>query len=141
MVLVRCCAGAMKLPSKFYRMSQTHFISLDTAVAMTARFRANRNNVLKPEYHNSDIVANCETFSKSAVETLLQQTGCTGFRIYYGMDEDLKIHAILVGVNSNDADILPLQGGLVAEDPDGTILEEGQRCPPYCPPTSPLNTD
>ena len=122
-------------------MSTNHSISLSQAVEMTARFRSNRNTVLETEYQNEDILPLCETFSKSSIEGLLAQEGCEGFRIYYGMDENLKIHAILVAVNGNNADILPLQNALTEQDPEGTILEDGQRCPPYCPPSSPLNTD
>lgn len=107
---------------------------------MTTRFRSNKNTVLATAYQNQDVIPNCETFDKESIESVLQQDGCTGFRIYYGMDENLKIHAILVGVNDNGADILPVENSLLEEDPTGVILEEGQRCPPYCPPTSPLNT-
>lgn len=122
-------------------MSTNHSIPLTQAVGMTATFRANRNTILDSEYRNEDVLPLCETFTKSSIEGLLAQQGCEGFRIYYGMDENLKIHAILVGVNGNNADILPLQNSLTEEDPEGTILEDGQRCPPYCPAASPLNTD
>jgi hypothetical protein len=111
-----------------------HNIPLETAVEMTTRFRDNRNSILQETYQNEDILPLCETFSKSAIEDLLSQDGCDGFRIYYGMDENLKIHAILVGVNGDDEDILEI------EEAEGVILEDGQRCPPSCPPTSPLNS-
>lgn len=121
-------------------MSTTHIIPLATAVEMTARFRNNQNNILKPGYQNANIIPVCETFTRSAVQALLSQSGCEALRIYYGMDENLKIHAILVGVNDNNADILPAQNSL-SESSEGVILEDGQRCPPSCPPDSPLNTD
>jgi hypothetical protein len=114
-------------------MSTTHSISLEQAAEMTSRFRSNRNTILSEEYRDGDIIANCETFDREAIEDVIEQEGCTRFRIYYGMDEELKIHAILVGVNDNDADILP-EGNEV-------LREEGQRCPPYCPISSPLNQD
>jgi hypothetical protein len=122
-------------------MSTNHSIPLTQAVEMTATFRANRNTILDSQYRNEDVLPLCETFTRSSIEGLLAQQGCEGFRIYYGMDENLKIHAILVGVNGNNADILPLQNSLTEQDPEGTILEDGQRCPPYCPAASPLNTD
>lgn len=121
-------------------MSSNHQIPLSTAIEMTERFRSNRNNILAAAYNDLDLLPLCETFSKSAVDTILEQAGCEGLRIYYGMDENLKIHAILVGVNGNNADILPMESALTT-DPPGTILEDGQRCPPFCPPTSPLNDD
>jgi hypothetical protein len=122
-------------------MSTTHVISLSTAIAMTSRFRNNKNTILSSSYQNQDVIPNCETFDKESIETVLNQEGCVAFRVYYGMDENLKIHAILVGVNGNGADILPVESSLLEEEPEGVILEEGQRCPPYCPPTSPLNDD
>jgi hypothetical protein len=114
-----------------------HDISLAAAIEMTASFRDNRNSILQENYQDQNILPLCETFSKSAIEDVLSQDGCEGFRIYYGMDENLKIHAILVGVNDENEDILPSE----IEETDGVILEDGQRCPPSCPPASPLNSD
>jgi hypothetical protein len=114
-----------------------HDISLAEAIEMTARFRDNRNSILGETYQEQNILPICETFSKSAIEDVLSQDGCEGFRIYYGMDENLKIHAILVGVNDENEDILPSE----IEETGGVILEDGQRCPPSCPPASPLNSD
>jgi len=111
----------------------SHEISLESAVDMTTRFRQNRESIITTEYQQSDILAICETFDKDAIKQLLDQQDCVSFRIYYGMDADLKVHAILVGANSSGEDILPSQN-----DP-AVILEDGQRCPHYCPPASVLN--
>jgi hypothetical protein len=121
----------------------THSIPLDQAVAMTARYRDHRNEILKPEYANRDILAICETFNKVPIQALAENPACVGIRIYYGMSEDLLCHAILVGVNNLGEDILPptapssnLEGD---DDDDGEILEDSIRCPTVCPPDSPLN--
>lgn len=123
----------------------THSIPLDQAVAMTRRYRDHRNEILKPEYANRDILAICETFNKVPIQALAENPACVGIRIYYGMSEDLLCHAILVGVNDLGEDILPASArsasssNLDGDDDDGEILEDSVRCPTVCPPDSPLN--
>ncbi len=117
--------------NKIYRMPKLpHQISLEQAVDMTTLYRANR-----PE--NFPI---CETFDKASVESLLNQTGASSFRIYYGMKTDMSVHAILVAADSGGNDILPSSSTSLTEgDDDGEILEDSVRCPVNCPPESPLN--
>ena len=112
-----------------------HFIPLTTAAAMTAKFRGERENILKAEYQQQNVLPVAETYDKACFETLLAKAGCTGLRIYYGMDESLKIHAIIVGFDLNGEDILP--ESLTGADED--IIDNGNRCPDICPPPSPLN--
>jgi hypothetical protein len=115
-----------------------HEISLSTAVGMTTRYRSYKESVLKTEYQDTDMLPVCETFEKASVAAVLNQTTATHLRAYYSMDDNLKVHLVLVAADANGADILP------SDDPEadpGTILEDGQRCPPYCPPSSPLNDD
>lgn len=50
-------------------------------------------------------------------------------RIYYGMKEDLKICAILVGVDAQDRDMV----GTFKGGEDDVIVEYGKLCPPFCP--------
>lgn len=124
----------------------SHAITLDQAIGMTKRYRDHRNEILKPEYANKDILAICETFNKLPVQKLLDQPGCAGMRIYYGMSEDLLCHAILVGVDATGADMLPPTAGTNGflgddDDDEGDILEDSLRCPTLCPPDSPLNGD
>ena len=95
-----------------------HVISLDEAIAMTKAYR-------------SAVPAGmpfAETFNIESLNALLAQPGCTAFRIYYGMKPDGTVHAILVGVDGKGEDMT-----------EGLILEEGIRCPPYCPSNSSLN--
>lgn len=115
-----------------------HFISLAEAVDLTTRYRQHRNDVLLPDYQNRDLLAICETFDRAAVDALLAKPGCARIRIYYGMDTDFKIHAIIVAADENDQDILPLSP-LTSEEEDEDILERANRCPDLCPPESPLN--
>jgi hypothetical protein len=111
-----------------------HEITLDQGVDLTKRFRQLRPTVINPIYLNDDIVANSETFDRAAIDALLAQDDCKQVRIYYGMSDDLKIHAVLVGVNSDGQDILPVGGNA------GLIMEGAVRCPTDCPPPSLLNT-
>ena len=118
---------------------ESHYISLDAAVEMTTRYRSNRDSLLKPEYAGQDLLANAETFNKEAFKTFWDDTTCAGIRVYYGMGEDLKVHAIFVGVTEDNEDILPPLGDTNTFADGAVILEDGKRCPPYCDPASPLN--
>jgi hypothetical protein len=50
------------------------------------------------------------------------------------------MHAILVAVDSMGNDLLPeAQHSYAQNANDPVILEDAYRCPPTCPPDSPLN--
>lgn len=115
------------------------FISLTQAVEMATRYRQNKGQVTKPEYASEDILAICSKFDRNIFDVLLSKTNCAAIRIYYGMDADLKIHPILVAVNNNNEDILSDPGLSSTLEPDD-IGEDDLRCPPWCPPPSPLNS-
>jgi hypothetical protein len=117
-----------------------HFISLATAAEMTRTFRANRDAILEPGYRGLNLLPICETFDREAFDQLLLQAGCSGVRIYYGMDDSLKVHAVMVGVNAEGGDMVGsgTNASLVAEE--DVIIENGGRCPDICPGGSPLNT-
>lgn len=113
---------------------------------MTARFRENQNSSLIPELRNQGILPICETFDRAAFDVLLGEPGCASIRTYLGMDPDLKIRLITVAVNDQDEDILPVSTKALAKnegdgDGDGEtgIVEEGHRCPDFCPPASGIN--
>ena len=119
-----------------------HSIPLDKAKEMTRAYRDNKEKILKPEFSSKDILPICETFNKDALAPLMSNPNCLGIRIYYGMDTDKKIHAIIVGVNSTGADMLataPAGSSTLSPTFDPPPTENGQRCPPICPPGSPLN--
>lgn len=96
-----------------------HQISLQEAIEMTARYQADIPTGM----------VNSEMFSKDSVLALLSQPGCASLRIYYGKQNNGTIHAILVGVDENGVDMVQTSD---------LILEEGVRCPPFCPTTSSL---
>jgi hypothetical protein len=107
---------------------------------MTTLYRAEKENILATAYRDQNILPLSETFDRAAIDAILIEDGCTAVRIYYGMSEDLLVHAILVGVNEDNEDILPPSGNLLSnETDDEVIVEQGIRCPPDCAPSSPLN--
>jgi hypothetical protein len=120
----------------------SHFIPLARGIEMTTLFRANRETVLAPAFQNQDILPVCETFNRFDIDTLLAKQNCQALRVYLGMDESLRVRMLLVAVNGNAEDMLPLpsrQAPAMSSD-EKDIVEEGHRCPPVCPPASPLNT-
>lgn len=106
---------------------------------MTTLYRQESENILKPAYQNQNILARSEAFDKAAFDTLLAKNGCAGLRIYYGMDAQLKVHAIIVPIDANGDDILPSQNLMTTEEGED-IVERGLRCPDICPTASPLNS-
>lgn len=108
-----------------------HEITLEMAIDMTTLYRNN----MPADYPI------CETFDATAIERLLATPGAVSLRIYYGLKEAGTMHAILVAVDSNGNDLLPQQPSSFAQNQqDPVILEDSFRCPPTCPPDSPLNT-
>ncbi len=115
-----------------------HFISLQEAVAMTTRYRQHRNSILAAQHQGQNILPLSETFDRAALDALLAKPGCSAIRIYYGMDETLQLHAIMVAVDTENADILPATQKNEEGEDEG-IVDRGIRCPTLCPKASPLN--
>lgn len=109
-----------------------HFITLHQAIDMTLQYRKDMESILDPQFQNKGILPLSETFNREGFDRLLAQDGCQGIRLYYSMDEKLKLHIIVVGVNESNEDILV--------DQDALIIESAVRCPAVCPPSSPLNS-
>jgi hypothetical protein len=114
-----------------------HFITPTAAAAMIAAYNADQETILAVAYKNQGILASSETFNRHAFDELLARQGCAALRIYYGMDASLRVHAIVVGVNASNEDILPPANA--ETEPADYIIETGQRCPDICPPASPIN--
>lgn len=106
-----------------------HQITLAQAIDYTTRFREN----------SGEDIPYSETYLASSVKALLSQAGCHSFRIYLGRKADNRICSMLVAVDENGQDILPLNNPALLTDNEGIILEDAFQCPPICPPPSPLN--
>lgn len=98
-------------------------ISLQQAKTMINLYKSKKAAILASGV-DINILANSETFDISEINALISQPNCKSFRIYYGMSDDLNIHSILIGVDSNG------NGILASESP--VILEDAKRCPPFC---------
>jgi hypothetical protein len=123
-------------------MSTKHSISLDILKELTTRYNKNKTKILKDEFHDNGTLPTCETFDRAAFDQLLAQEGCVGIRIYFGMDEDLDVKLVVVGVNENDQDIRPATSNLKMRNVDTTdeavfAFSDSVRCPPYCTPPPP----
>lgn len=108
-----------------------HQISLQQAIDMTTAFRKNRPEGMPLS----------ETFDRSAIEKIIATPNCHSIRIYYGSLPDGAISAILVAADHDGKDLLPSEvenAGKEAGQP--VIVDDGFRCPPHCPPPSPLNS-
>ncbi len=107
----------------------SHFITRGKAKDMILLYKEMKDKILTATYLGREILASCETFERSAIVGLMAQNNCSGLRIHYGMDSDFKIHAIMVAVDDNGDEIIPI-------DPDESneqIVENGTRCPTVCP--------
>ncbi|MFD3001705.1 hypothetical protein ACFS7Z_15135 [Pontibacter toksunensis] len=86
-------------------------IELAKAAAWTANYRkAGAADTAKSHFFGTQII-----------QSLLEQEGCVGIRMYYALDDDRKKQLILIGVDESGND---LESGLVA---DRSVV-----CPPDC---------
>ena len=111
-------------------------ISLANAIKFTKSLRLNRELMLAVPYQDRNILPICESFPGGAIRHILDQAGCEGIRVYLGMDDNQQVRIIMVGYDENNNDILPVSQTTT----DGEIVENGMRCPTYCPPPSVLNS-
>ena len=96
--------------------NEDHSISLNDAVSMTTRYR---------ESEGSGFLAGF--FGKSAIDSILEQSGCVGIRIYNAMDDEDNRCFVVVGVTSDEKDMY-----------NGELAEFSTGCPPHCAEGSPL---
>lgn len=117
-----------------------NLIPLSRAKRLQALFKEKKGQLIHPKITATDVIPDSETFNRKAIERLLALPGCVGIRIYTGLDDELKLHSILVGVNEKGEDLtIPSTTvGLDAAEED-VVVEDAIRCPPNCPPPSDLN--
>ena len=104
---------------------------------MIALYNVNKIKVIKEEYQDRGILIDSETFNREAFDAVLAQQGCVGVRLYLSMDESLSLRTIVIGVNADNQDIIPVETQ-TTDDPGGVIVEDGKICPPDCPTLPPL---
>lgn len=96
-------------------------ISLELAKTWTANYRSKNPDQLKGHYFGFEII-----------QRLLNETNCSGIRIYYGIDETGQQKLLLVGVDADGNDLLP---SLEQELDNGgnIVVDYSYPCPDYCP--------
>ena len=98
--------------------NENHDITLNEAAEMTANYRNANPGEVKGHY-----------FGSAAIESVLSQTGCVGFRIYFAITNEGAKQLVIVGVDANGNDIT-----------NGVILDRGMPCPPDCGNANVLNS-
>ena len=76
-------------------------IPLQTAAAMTATYRHDNPNETKAHF-----------FGKEILEKILNQEGCVGIRMYYGIDQNGSKQLVIVGADSDENDLTDLVADL-----------------------------
>ncbi|TPE44390.1 hypothetical protein [Pontibacter mangrovi] len=66
-------------------------------------------------------VAKAHFFGRDILQAILEQEGCMGIRIYYGIDENGQKQLVLVGANADGEDM-----------EDGVMADFSHVCPPDC---------
>ncbi|GCC51143.1 hypothetical protein SanaruYs_13630 [Chryseotalea sanaruensis] len=78
-------------------------------------------------------------FDKHIVLKMLHEDKCEGLRIYNALDDEGKIHFVLVGTDANGNNIMPpseeYSARTIDESPDGEsiLINNGLPCPFACP--------
>lgn len=99
--------------------NEGEFITLEDGAAMTARYRSS----VEPGTVTGQFVG------KEKLIQILNQPGCVGIRMYYGLDEHNENSVVAVGVDSNENDIT-----------SGYIIDYFIKCPPRCSKQNALNS-
>jgi hypothetical protein len=94
-------------------------ITLAEGAEMTANYRATINL--------GETIGHA--VGKNLFNSILDQSGCVGIRIYYALDENDEKQLVLVGVDSDGNDMA-----------SGVIVDKSISCPTRCSFKNPLNS-
>ena len=94
-------------------------ITLAEGAEMTANYRATINI--------GETIGHA--VGKNLFNSILDQSGCVGIRIYYALDENDEKQLVLVGVDSDGNDMA-----------SGVIVDKSISCPTRCSFKNPLNS-
>lgn len=98
--------------------TEKHDITLAEAADWTRTYRVENPGATKGHF-----------YGKTAIQNILNQTGCVGIRIYYAIDNNGAKQLIIVGANSVENDLY-----------NGLLAERSVTCPPRCGVNNPLNS-
>jgi len=113
-------AGA-RVGSGVYNTQVGDPIDLITAKEWTANYQDTNPEKIKAHFFGSEII-----------QQILAETGAVGIRIYYALDEKGEQKLLLVGVDSEGNDLLPLEGASLLDGEENTIADYSLPCPSYC---------
>lgn len=99
--------------------NENHDITLQEASEWTANYR---NSVPA-----GTVIAHY--FGKTAIQNILDQSGCVGIRIYYAINDLGEKQLVVVGVNADENDLY-----------QGLLADKSRPCPNYCSASNPLNS-
>lgn len=97
----------------YYNGSEGEAITLEEAAAFTANYRSQNQGVAE--------TVKAHFFGREILQRMLDQEGCAGIRMYYGLDDKGGKQLVLVGVDAAGQDM-----------EDGTIADRSRVCPPDC---------
>jgi hypothetical protein len=70
-------------------------------------------------------------FGSEIIQQILSEAGCVGVRIYYAVDEKGEKKLLIVGVDGEGNNLLPLEGSAL-DGGGNTIADYSFPCPTYC---------
>ncbi len=79
--------------------AKCHFMPKDTIAVWTERYQKNKPTIGTALPNASSILGDSCSFNNSIVRAIITNDNCIGLRVIYGMDENNKVHIILVGIN------------------------------------------
>ena len=100
-----------------YNPNQNHTITLAEGEALTENFRNAHPNEVKGYF-----------FGRDAIQTILDQPGCVGLKMYYGLNNGVR-NLVIVGTTADANDQYTL-----------TVLDNGIEDPPSLSQPNPLNS-
>lgn len=92
-------------------------ITLSNGASMTNEYRQRNPGAVKGHF-----------FGKEILNQILDQEGCMGIRMYYGLDEDGNKQLVIVGADSDENDMLDL------------VADFSVPCPSACSTPNALNS-
>ena len=134
--------------------SINHFIDRAEAARLIGTYNKMKHELISPTFAREQaeygILPVSEAFNEKSIQAILQQDGCVGIRIHYGikmtMEKDVEVPlmvAVLVGVAKDGSNMWAkaatneTSGGtqkmsvVTRGEEEGVILEDSQRCPPF----------
>ncbi len=114
------------------------FVSITEAAGLTANYRTSSSSSSSTTSTTSTSSSSSlilgHFLGKEKLLELLNQSECVGLRIYHGRSgtSGLTPEIVVVGVDSNENDILPTSNAL--------ILDRSLPCPPTCGNSNALNS-